>query len=380
MYSSQRLIAAIGELSDEKIEKAGVALGYRGGDRTGASFRLSRWLGIAAAVMMVLALSAVAYPVYVHWSRGMEQILPANGEEQEYAKDSGLSESIQFDSLQNETVQTARTTVSDSAETESMKVGSAQIVSSTVNGVTVSVEQTVIDSNTARIALRIDGFITSYGDYPDIGAWQLTFDGEVASNMTGGFAESRDAEGNLIFADKNGVLEYDFYASDSREDYSFTGKQIYLRIDSLGTGDKARYESLVEGPWELCWTPAVNQEIRSIQTDTPIGETGIRLLSAEIAPVSARITMKLDEFWEGYKTLESFDWQLVGVRLKDGTELVNIFGPPVYVGYADLDNLILELHYSAHQIIHPEQVEALLFAGPYPWAKTLTEEDLIIVD
>ena len=91
MYSSQRLIAAIGELSDEKIEKVGVALGYRGGDRTGASFRLSRWLGIAAAVMMVLALSAVAYPVYVHWSRGMEQILPANGEEQEYAKDSGLS-------------------------------------------------------------------------------------------------------------------------------------------------------------------------------------------------------------------------------------------------------------------------------------------------
>ncbi len=59
--------------------------------------------------------------------------------------------------------------------------------------------------------------------------------------------------------------------------------------------------------------------------------------------------------------------------------MVNIFGPANYVGYADPENLILELHYPSQRIIRPEQVEALLFAGPFPWAKELTEKDLIVV-
>ena len=378
MHSSQRLIAAIGEISDDKIEKAGIALGYRGKHRPGVSVRLSRCVGIAAALMMVLAISVAAYPIWIHWSRGMKQRLPATAEEQQYAKESGLSESILYDS---EKKADKKETASGPAEevTESRQALSARLVSSTVNGVTVSVEQTIIDSNTARIALRIEGFAVPDGEYPDIGDWQLTFDGERASAVSGGFAESRDAADDPIFTDKDGSLEYDFYASDTREDFSFAGKPIYLRIDSLGTGDKGRYEPLVQGPWELIWMPSSNQERITVQTDRPIGDTGIRLLSTEIAPVSTRVTLRLAELWEGYKTLESFDWQLVGVRLKDGTEMVNIFGPANYVGYADPENLILELHYPSQRIIHPEQVEALLFAGPFPWAKELTEKDLIVV-
>ena len=378
MHSSQRLIAAIGEISDDKIEKAGIALGYRGKHRPGVSVRLSRCVGIAAALMMVLAISVAAYPIWIHWSRGMKQRLPATAEEQQYAKESGLSESILYDS---EKKADKKETASGPAEevTESRQALSARLVSSTVNGVTVSVEQTIIDSNTARIALRIEGFTVPDGEYPDIGDWQLTFDGERASAVSGGFAESRDAADDPIFTDKDGSLEYDFYASDTREDFSFAGKPIYLRIDSLGTGDKGRYEPLVQGPWELIWMPSSNQERITVQTDRPIGDTGIRLLSTEIAPVSTRVTLRLAELWEGYKTLESFDWQLVGVRLKDGTEMVNIFGPANYVGYADPENLILELHYPSQRIIHPEQVEALLFAGPFPWAKELTEKDLIVV-
>ena len=378
MHSSQRLIAAIGEISDDKIEKAGIALGYRRKHRPGVSVRLSRCVGIAAALMMVLTISVAAYPIWIHWSRGMKQRLPATAEEQQYAKESGLSESILYDS---EKKADKKETASGPAEevTESRQALSARLVSSTVNGVTVSVEQTIIDSNSARIALRIEGFTVPDGKYPDIGDWQLTFDGERASAVSGGFAESRDAADDPIFTDKDGSLEYDFYASDTREDFSFAGKPIYLRIDSLGTGDKGRYEPLVQGPWELIWMPSSNQERITVQTDRPIGDTGIRLLSTEIAPVSARVTLRLAELWEGYKTLESFDWQLVGVRLKDGTEMVNIFGPAVSEGYTDINNLILQLNYTAHQIIRPEQVEALLFAGPFPWAKELTEKDLIVV-
>ena len=71
--------------------------------------------------------------------------------------------------------------------------------------------------------------------------------------------------------------------------------------------------------------------------------------------------------------------QLVGVRLKDGTTLTNIFGPPTQVGYPDIDNLILEMDYSSHQILQSEQVDGLIFASNSPWARTLTESDLIVV-
>ena len=350
MYNSERMMKAIGSISDDKIEKVSRALGYqRIEHRTSrAPKRMGRVLSIAAVVALILALGVTAYAIYIHWSRGMEQQLPATDTEKEMAEQSGLSDT-------------------------------SQIVSATANGVTISVEQTIIDRDTAHIALRIEGFTIPEGQYPDIGGWSLSFDGEHAPNMTGGFVEERDTNDKLIFTAPDGSMEFDFTAKAGGKWESFAGKQIRVVIDSLGTGDKGQYQAIVEGPWELIWMPSSNQERITVQTDRPIGDTGIRLLSTEIAPVSARVTLRLAELWEGYKTLESFDWQLVGVRLKDGTEMVNIFGPANYVGYADPENLILELHYPSQRIIHPEQVEALLFAGPFPWAKELTEKDLIVV-
>ena len=322
---------------------------------------------------MVLGLSVTAYPVYIHWSRGMQQKLSATGEEQIYAQDSGLSETMPDGMTQ------AAAAKNESTE-ESAVYDSAAAGFSAVNGVTISVEQTVIDSNSARIALRIEGFMLPDGAYPDIGpGWQLTFGGERATNMTGGFVEGRDAEDRLIFTDTDGSLEFDFHASDTRTGFSFEGKEISLVIDSLGTGDKGQYEPLVEGPWELHWTPVGNGDLRSMQTDLPVGNTGLRLLSAELAPVSAEVMLKLPLLWEGYKTLESYELQLVGVRLQNGEVLTNIYGPPVEEGYADIDNLVLKLSYTSHKIVRPDQVDALLFAANFPWARELKEEELIIV-
>ena len=44
-----------------------------------------------------------------------------------------------------------------------------------------------------------------------------------------------------------------------------------------------------------------------------------------------------------------------------------------------IDNLILELDYSSNQILQPKQVDALIFASNFPWARSLTESDLIII-
>lgn len=355
MYKSERMMKAIGDISDDKIEKASRALGYQKERRQTSRIpiRMGRVLSIAAVVALILALGVTAYAVYIHWSRGMEQQflrgeLQKKEEEMRRADQSGLSDT-------------------------------SQAVSATANGVTISVEQTIIDRDTAHIALRIDGFTLPEGQYPDIGGWSLSFDGEHAPNMTGGFVEGRDANDKLIFTAPDGSLEFDFTAKAGGKWESFAGKEIRVVIDSLGTGNKAQYQAVVEGPWELIWTPSSNGELLTVQPDAALGDTGIKLISAEISPISAKVTMQLPELWEGYETLEEFDLQLVGVRLKDGTTLTNIFGPPTQVGYADIDSLILEMDYSSHQILQPDQVDALIFASNFPWARTLTDNELIIV-
>ena len=350
MYNSERMMKAIGDISDDKIEKAGHALGYRRTERRTArmSLRMRRLVNNAAVVALILALGVTAYAIYTHWSRGMEQQLPATEEEKEMAEQSGLSDT-------------------------------SKAVSATANGVTISVEQTVIDRDTAHIALRIEGFTLPEGQYPDIGGWSLTFDGEHAPSMTGSFIEERDADDKLIFTAPDGSMEYDFTAKAGGKWESFEGKYVRLVIDSLGTGDKGQYQALIEGPWELVWTPSSSSELLTIRPDAAIGDTGVKLIQAEISPISAKVMLQLPELWEGYKTLDDYDLQLVGVRLKDGTKHVNIYSYPMQVEYTDIDNLILELDYSSHQILQPEQVDALIFASNIPWARTLTDSDLIIV-
>ena len=350
MNNSERMMKAIGDISDDKIEKASRALGYQKERRQTSRIpiRMGRLLSIAAVVALILALGVTAYAIYTHWSRGMAQQLHATDAEKEMAEQSGLSDTSQ--------------------------TGIA-----TANGVTISVEQTVIDKDTAHIALRIEGFTLAEGQVPDIGGWSLSFDGEHAPNMTGGFVEGRDSNDKLIFTAPDGSMEFDFTAKAGGKWESFAGKEIRVVIDSLGTGDKAQYQALVEGPWELIWTPSSNGELLTVQPDAALGDTGIKLISAEISPISAKVTLQLPELWEGYETLEVFDLQLVGVRLKDGTMPTNIFGPPTQVGYADIDNLILEMDYSSHQILEPDQVDALVFASNFPWARALTNSELIVI-
>ena len=88
MYNSERMMKAIGDISDEKIEKTGRALGYQKERRkmSHAPVRMGRLLSIAAVVALILALGVTAYAIYTHWSRGMEQRLPATEEEKELAE------------------------------------------------------------------------------------------------------------------------------------------------------------------------------------------------------------------------------------------------------------------------------------------------------
>lgn len=63
MYKSERMMKAIGDISDDKIEKTSRALGYQEERRQTSRIpiRMGRLLSIAAVVALILALGAVAY-------------------------------------------------------------------------------------------------------------------------------------------------------------------------------------------------------------------------------------------------------------------------------------------------------------------------------
>lgn len=350
MLNSEKGIFALNDIRDDYIESSRAMLGYKAKGATFASTK-RRIITIALAAALILSLGIAAHAIYAHWSRGMEQRFPATDAEKEIAEQSGLSDS-------------------------------SQSICAAANGVTISVEQTVIDGDTAEIALCIEGWQLGEEQESDAMLWGglPTFDGETAPAMGGSFVEERDAGGRIFIIAPDGSIEYYIWARAGDKLGTLSGREIQITIESLGIGGKGgQYQPLVEGPWELTWTPNSNSDYLNIQPDAVIGQTEIKLVSAEIRPVSAKILLQLPSFWEGYETMEHHDLQLVGVRLKDGTVLTNIFGPPTQEGYADIDNLIFELSYSSTKILSPDQLDSLIFAVNAPWARTLDDSELIFV-
>ncbi len=253
-------------------------------------------------------------------------------------------------------------------------------VSVTADGVTLTAVESVIDGDTARITLRIEGLALPEGKNIAFLGWSLLFDGQAPEAYGGSFAQVTDESGRQSIVAADGSLEYDFWASAGTKLGSLSGREIRVSIDSFGTGGPQQpYQPLATGPWELVWTPRSGGSRRTLQPNAAVGNTGLTLTDAELSSVSARITLRLSGPWNGDLDREHYSWQLVGVRLKDGTVLSNIFGPPLEEGYADASRLSLAFSYTAQTVIDPEQAEALLFAADDPWTRQLSDRDLIPV-
>ena len=96
MYKSERMMKAIGDISDDKIEKASRALSYQKERRQTSrlSIRMGRVLSIAAVVALIFALGAVAYAVNLF---GLRELYanPNRGDMPEEAADRIVSQSAE---------------------------------------------------------------------------------------------------------------------------------------------------------------------------------------------------------------------------------------------------------------------------------------------
>ncbi|MDE7271618.1 MAG: DUF4179 domain-containing protein [Lachnospiraceae bacterium] len=331
----------------------------RSGKRMTYSRKVKRkgmWIAVAAAV---LVLGTVACAAYMHWSRGMEEKFNVTQEQKVYLEEN------QFTVPMNDSV--------------------------TQEGVTVTVQQSIVDAHFAYLSFRVDGYHVEEGVQPDFEYVNRTVDGAGISMSGGGFFDNlhRDAYGNFTYTDgtpaketadgsviakyvnDDGSMEYIMTLMMNEKDNSLIGKPMHIEFQNLGTVDKAAFIPDINAVWAFDLTLEGSEQIRSIAVSQPVGESGATVTKAEISPISLYVEfdfplqkVPIDGVDQDGNVIQSTTFaevpRLIGVRLKDGTRLTGIVQGGSD-GYDDDDHNTYRVYRGIDHIINPAEVDALLF-------------------
>ena len=286
---------------------------------------MRRALFLVAAVVMLTGLLTGA-AVFTRWSDAAQHKYNPTQDVKEQAAKSGLSVMLE--------------------ET------STEILSIEDHGITITAVQTLVDQHTAEIIFRVEGFQIPEGRYPAL--WpQITLDGEndFYSVMTNDFRINEDC------------FEYIQHITFQEDASRYFGKKIVVVFDSVSLQSQIPAgppETGVIGKWELQWTFTGTQEAIHITPNSKIGSSGVVLQEAKIGQKTIRTVYRLDRYWAGWETLETFQPQLRGIRLADGTECSCY---ATTEGYLDIEKLLFLVESSMdNDLLDLNQVDSLIYA------------------
>ena len=362
MTDREKIIKALAPLhaSDTAVQEVLEMAEHR---NTHTMKKRGRTLLIAAVVAVLLIGTALA-ATYPSWSPGLQRLL--------------------------------RITDGELAALEETELVSRPPVSDTHDGVTICLEQAVVDGGTAIVSLRVEGLEVPEGQIPVPGQTLVTIDGENADGW--GFSVYDDllweAEG-VVYSDgtpaeqnadgvyiphairEDGSFEIDVYFGGLSRTDMLVGKEITIVVDRLGVapigGTPMDRVWTAEGPWELTWTAEGSETVREWTLNEPLFY-GITLTGVKLSPISLRLDFAYppltnidgtfcNEDGQAFVELEPF--VLAKLVMKDGTEYTGIFaggsgGPEV-----DNDGLAEPFAYrydrTLNRVIDPDEVAALIF-------------------
>lgn len=372
----QRVDLVLAQIRKESIaEREGGNQMRYAGRRT----RRGMWAAVAAAVL-VLGLGTVACAVYLHWSRGMEEWFEATPEQKAYLEEAQITVPM------NDSV--------------------------TQEGVTVTVQQRIVDARFAYLSFRVDGYHVGEGTEPCFEYVDATTDGKPVDMMGGHFFDNLrlGADGNFTYTDgtpaketADGSIIGKYVGDDGSMEYLMTlmtadgssliGQTAHIEFHNLGTVSKAAFTPDIEAVWAFDFTLEASEQVRSVELSQPVGDSGAVITKAEISPISLYAefdfpmqTVPVDGIDQNGNAIQSTTFAevpgLVGVRLKDGTRLTGIVqgGSDGYDG-DDQNTYILSR--GIDRIIDPAEVDALLFmkegAATDEEYRNMPEEKLYIV-
>ena len=231
-----------------------------------------------AAALAIGALSAGA--VYLAGrSRTLEAELHMTDEQRQRAEESGLS------------------SLPDAQRTAD------EVTSATGNGVTVTVEQAIVDNYFAMLSFRVDGYSPEDGKEPAFGgcAVRVSGDSEAVTAWSAGFYDgivvengraARYDDGSPLEYGADGGLLFRYVSEDGSLHYRIDvsaqepliGKTLEVFLQDIGTAEKAEFYPEIKGAWALKWAVRGSDEIRTVYPEQPLGDSGAVLTEADIPP------------------------------------------------------------------------------------------------
>lgn len=321
----------------------------------------SRKKYMVAALIATMTVGAVsAYAAYTNWSHGMKEELRISEEQQKNLEANGMA------------------AFSDASVTDA--------------GVTVTAQQSITDNYYTYLSFKVEGYSVEKGVQPDFETISVTangqdvswggrfYDGMISGNdgmvvNADGSAPETEADGSMIenYVMDDGSLEYHMILK-SHERGFFTGKQLHVELENLGTVAKAQYFPDIEGSWKLDMTLGGADTAKYIETNEKLGDTETIVTGVELSPVSMRITYdfpktepRMEEFEDENGEIQTVAWPAqppfaFGIRLKDGTVMKYISAGSESTGYTSEEGQEYVVSFPLDRVIDPDQVETVLFS------------------
>ncbi|RGD64228.1 DUF4179 domain-containing protein [Lachnospiraceae bacterium OF09-6] len=358
------------EIPDIVTEKANMAFEQIRKDAGSSSDKIvtyqkpvkkSRKKYVTAALIATMTVGAVsAYAAYTNWSHGMKEELRISEEQQKNLEANGMA------------------AFSDASVTDA--------------GVTVTAQQSITDNYYTYLSFKVEGYSVEKGVQPDFETISVTangqdvswggrfYDGMISGNdgmvvNADGSAPETEADGSMIenYVMDDGSLEYHMILK-SHEKGFFTGKQLHVELENLGTVAKAQYFPDIEGSWKLDMTLGGADTAKYIETNEKLGDTETIVTGVELSPVSMRITYdfpktepRMEEFEDENGEIQTVAWPAqppfaFGIRLKDGTVMKYISSGSESTGYTSEEGQEYVVSFPLDRVIDPDQVETVLFS------------------
>lgn len=271
-------------------------------------------------------------------------------------------------------------------------------VSATDKGVTITLQDCIVDNYNARLSFRIDGYefpeVSEDAYQPEMG-FSVAVDGEWPGGMDMGFYNGNYVGDNLQMVKDESIQNYRFADGSMEYNIHFEGwdrgaymnKPIRVEFTSFNYTTEKAGESYtdLEGSWVLEWTLQGCDDLYEADVENgTIGDTGAVLTHVELSPISAKVLVDFprQEYEEeieggGSHTTWVVPPELTGVKLTDGTVYHYAWGGGGSTSYVEPD--ICEMIRYGNRIVDVDQVEYLLFYKDYPEDGDVTDDNFWFV-
>lgn len=384
------------ELAFEKIrKKEGKVMKMRSKKRRWKTM----WVAVAAAVFVLGTMTVCA--AYMHWSKGLEAGFDATDEQKQLLEEEQYTAPLNNESSGNG--ENGNNGV-DNGNSGGNNGDSGNSV--TVQGVTITPLQSIVDSRFAWLSFKVEGYdleegkepcfqyatVTVEGDEEAVISYYSSFYNGIHSDEKGRpvYEDGSPVDGEIFVSD-DGSMEYIIMVDATQySENGLIGKKVHVEFTDLGTVYKAEYFPDLEAVWAFDFILKGSDKVRKLNLSEPLGDSGANVIYAEISPVSIYVNYDFplqEEAIEGInengEPITSMTFveapAVVGVRLKNGTLLPYITNGGVE-GYLDESHEVYTCSYALDRILDTDQVDALLFLKNSPSGEGgLTEDDLYIV-